>query len=245
MRNLVIILIVGILLLAGCSSGKNPIMPDGQSGIPGSIDNIPVMGLTMSDDGSFNALGMMGAYELRIDPVNVTAELVSKRSPSLGESMIVSGIKFFTMVPCHDCLKVNSVALTADGYLALTFGVKHPFEAGDPSKPPSGKNRLDLDIFDLALVIKPLGATPKHFALIGADAYTGILVNNAGYTVELLNVVSDPAALPYALAIDDSKSASNTFNKFAMGADAAFDVNFDPAGITSLNFDLYLTMGYG
>jgi hypothetical protein len=188
----------------------------------------------------------MGAYEISIDAVNATAELVSKRLPSLGESWTVSGIGFFTIAPCSNCLRIESISLTVENYLQLKFKINHPFPKGNPANPPSAKNRLDLDIFDLAMVIVPQGATATNYAQTGADIYSGILVNNPGYTTELKNVVGDGAAMPYVLVKDDSISATATWNRFSMGTvNSFFDVFFDTNTMASLNFDAYLTMGYG
>lgn len=239
-------LFVVFVLYVGCSGRAIPTLPSNDLDKSNdSIDNIPVVGLSLSEDGTFDAVGMLGAYELRLDPSNTSAELISKRIPSIGESWIVNGISFFTISPCTSCLKVKSIALTSDSLLALTFAISHPFEPGDPLQPPTGKNRLDLDIFDLALVVRPLGVSTTMYPLIGKSAYVGVLANNAGYTVELANVLNDFAAMPYALVVDDNASGQNTFNKFAMGADAVFDVFFNLEGLTSFNFDLFLTMGYG
>ena len=250
MRILIIFLIGWMFIFVGCSGGGNPTTPDGQSKVssntPGSIDNLPIIGLTANDDGSFNALGLMGAYELRLNPVSTSAELVSKRFPSsLGQSWIVNGKTFFSISPCTTCLKIKSVALKTDNSLTLTFGISHPFQPGDPLKPITGRNRLDLDIFDVALVVRPLETTPATYPLLGTSAYSGILLNNAGYTVELKNVIDDPAAMPYALVIDDSTGSTSTFNEFPMGMTSTFTVDFDLSTTAYLNFDLYLTMGYG
>jgi len=247
MRKIFFALVL-IIILTGCSGGGNaPVTPsnDKPANPVGSLDSVPIIAGTMNEDGSFNALGLMGAYEMTIDPAKAGAELVSKRLPTLGQSWIVSGIGFFTIAPCSDCLQISSIALTTENYLQLTFKIKHPFQKGDPLKPPSAVNRLDLDVFDVALVIQPVGTTPVNYALTGAKIYSGILANNAGYTKELADVTDDNAALPYALVIDNSLGGTSTWNKFAMGADSFFDVFFNLNTMTAFGFDMYLTMGYG
>ena len=248
MRCLQVLVILAALVVIGCSGGRNPVTPvsDQHSvSTPGASDAIPVIGLEITKDGSFNALGLMGAYELSINPQTTTAELTSKRLSSLGESWIVSGMDYFTVAPCHDCLRIASVSMLADGNLALNFLLKHPFAPGDPSLPPTGKNRLDLDLFDVTLVVVPTGMTPTNYSIMGAKAYTGFLANNAGYTTELGGLLTDKAAMPYVLVKDDSLGTTSTFNEFAMGASANFDVIFNAAAMTSFNFDMYLTFGYG
>ena len=248
MRIFCVLIMVSAFLFTGCSGGVNPISPmsrEKSNSTNEMLDDIPIIAMESSEDGSFNAIGMMGAYELDIDTTDLTADLVSKRISSLGESWIVSGIGFFTVSPCADCLKVDKIALTADNNLQLTFAISHPFDPGVTTKPPNWLNRLDLDVFDVALVIVPVGATATNYPLTGAKTYTGILTNNAGYTTELANVVRDTAAMPYALVMDDNAVGANTYNEFPMGADAAFDVFFDITHMTSVTFNMYLTMGYG
>ena len=238
MRFLYILLITS-LLIAGCSGGSAPTVPPQKSD---TIDQLPVIGLSGSAD-NFNAIGIMGAYDLSIDRSKSTAELTAKRTTDIGESYIVNGISYFTISPCTNCLKIKSVSLTNEGFIKLTFYIRHPFRPGDPLKPPSGLNRLDLDIFDVALMIHPVTTTAQVYNLTGESAYTGIVTGNSGYSTELTNVIDDNAALPYILAMDDSISGTSTYNKFAMGAEAVFDVIFTVNQNT--NFDLYLTFGYG
>ena len=217
MRYLVsVVVLVTFLLILGCSGGNNsPVAPSSYetASMPtGSIDTLPIIAPSVNSDGSFNALGLLGAYELRIDKKDMSAELVSQRLPSLGQSYLVSGIGYFTIAPCHDCLRIIGVGLSTEGYLQLTFQMKHPFAAGNPTLPPTGINRLDLDLFDPALVVVPIGGTKTTYSLTAADAYTGILENNAGYTKELANLLTDTAAMPFALVVDNSTGATSTFN---------------------------------
>jgi len=248
MRRILMVLFLTVLAIAGCSGGGNPVttVSDERAMTPnGSVNSLPIIDVATYEDGSFNALGVMGAYELIINPATMTADLVSKRMPSLGQSWTVSGMAFFAVAPCSDCLKLDSIALTVENYLQIHFAISHPFDKGSSGLPPSAKNRLDLDVFDLAAVIAPVGATPVNYALMGTKAYTGILAKNAGLTTELKNVTTDPAAMPYVLVVDDNAAAKDTWNKFAMGTDSFFDIYFNLNTVTTLTYDMYLTMGYG
>ncbi|MCD6216629.1 hypothetical protein J7L05_02075, partial [bacterium] len=159
-----LLLFVLVLALAGCSSGSNnPLTSQGDQ-TAGSIDNLPIIGASIFEDGSFNAIGMLGAYEMSINPANNTAELVAKRTSAIGESYVVSGIGFFTVSPCPSCLKLKGISLTPDGNAELTFSISHPFEKGDILKPPTAINRLDLDVFDLAMVIAPQEAVASTYS---------------------------------------------------------------------------------
>ena len=235
----VILLIVFTFFLVsviGCSSHS---MDNTYPNMPGALSNITDLSSQslIALDGD-NAIGMIGAYELSISP-DMKYELTPLRPGSLGESYIVSGEAYFRISPCSDCLKVKSVALNSDGNIVLGLLIKHPFAKGDVSQPPSARNRLDLDIFDLALIAAPVTGTQVSFPLTGAVTYSSILVNADGYTCELSNVISDPSALPYKICYE---SQSN--NRFAMGTDyQPFDLVLKTG--STFKFTLYLTMGYG
>jgi hypothetical protein len=243
----ILLLIVVTFALIGCSSGANTPLTPQENSSTDAMETIPVFGMSLHEDGSFNALGMLGAYELTINPEDATAELVAMRTSAIGENYIVSGISFFTIAPCPTCLKLTAIALDLDGNAILTFSIVHPFPEGITSEPPSAVNRLDLDVFDLAMVIAPSEATAITYALTGIGAYPGFCIDSDGYTTELANVIKNTNAIPYFLAVDDSVDEDPpvaTYNKFAMGYDTTFDVGFNlSSGI--LSFDMYLTMGYG
>jgi len=109
-------------MILGCSGGGNPTAPEKPLG---TLDGAPIIGLTEAGDG-FNALGVLGAYELIVNSEKMTAELISKRVLTIGESYIVSGIAFFTITPCVDCLKIVGFNLDM-GNIALKFSISHPF----------------------------------------------------------------------------------------------------------------------
>lgn len=241
-RSLVFVSLVLLLAVVfGCSGGNSPVAPNQQTG---SLDNAPIIGLSETEN-AFDAVGLLGAYELTIDPANMTAEINSKRISAIGEDYLVSGKGFFTVTPCSDCLKLVGITITPDGNGQLIFSIRHPFAPGNPANPPSAINRLDLDVFDLAMVVAPKEANKSNFPLTAKDVYSGLTYGQDGYTTELANVITgESAALPFFLVIDDSVSGTGTWNKFGMGATANFDVGFSlTAGV--LKFDTYLTMGYG
>jgi hypothetical protein len=240
-RPLFLIAFIAIFALVMGCSGNAPVTPENTGA---NTDMIPVVGLT-SADGVYSMVGMMGGYELNLDTNNMTADLVPMRNVAIGESYIVSGLGFFTQVPCATCLKVTGVDFETDvtgTFIKVGFNADHPFDPGVGTQPPSARNRLDLDVFDLALVIVPLDATADSYSLTDADAYATICAKADGYTTELSEVTTDTAACPYFLVVDDAEAETNTFNKFAMGAeDILFDVYFRDGG----PFNMYLTMGYG
>ncbi|MBU0899017.1 MAG: hypothetical protein KJ613_04345, partial [Nanoarchaeota archaeon] len=234
MKSLILTIIASlIIMIVGCVGGGNPI----NTGITKDVkiidlDNLPVIAYD-----SVSAIGMLGAYSLTLSP-DGDFELNSMRTSALGESYVVSGRHFFTGY-CRDCLRVNSVSLDDNENIVLNFAVKHPFEKGNPAELPSATNRLDLDVFDLALVIEPLDLTPITYTQINVDVYTDILYNADGYTLDLTGVVGKEIALPYKICYQNSEN-----NRFVMGTNfQSFDVIFNNRSI--FTFNLYLTMGYG
>lgn len=241
MRPLIISIMSIVIMLGGCSGINSPLISDD--------DLSPVKGEEFSaitgSDGYPSSVGLMGVYDLSIDPETQTADLVSKRDLSIGEDYLVSGIGFFQMTPCADCLKIKGISVIGEG-IRLIFEIKHPFMPGDISKPPSASNRRDLNVFDLAMIVVPTGITPASYPVTGIGIYRDTLANADGYTTELKNAAYNNAtAMPYVLVIDESDTVSHTWNKFAMGSRAEFDVDFILTTGTPLKFTLYLTMGYG
>jgi len=198
----VILLIICFSFSVGCSGGKSPLEPVINPEF-NSFKDIPLVELSESNN-TADAPGLMGIYEFSLDTNSMIAELTSARMSSIGESYIVNGISYFTIAPCPDCLKVNSLSMTGEGFIQITFGIRHPFKPGEPLKPPTAVNRLDLDIFDVAMVTHPTNKTPQTYNLTEISAYSNVITANAGYTTELANVIGDQAALPFVLVIDDS-----------------------------------------
>ncbi|MBU1023258.1 hypothetical protein KKB99_03125 [bacterium] len=230
-------IIVILIILVGCSSGsKISITPGLPADFPqnDSSASLPLIAF----DGT-SAIGLFGAYNLVIAPDGTQAEIVPMRGASEGESYIVSGEAFFTMSPCSDCLKISNIALDSNNNIVLGMKIKHPFEKGDTLKPPSAINRLDLDIFDPALLVYPLDSTAVTYNLTGTDTYPGLLLNADGYSNELSEVIQSSSALPYKICVESENN-----NRLEMGSDYQnFELVLAPGAGTV--FDLYLTMGYG
>jgi hypothetical protein len=227
--HIFLVLLFIIPLCWGCSkSNTNP--------IAGSFLDEPAM---ISSSELDSSIGLFGAYNLTIAPDGRNVELTPMRLSSIGESYIVSGLNFFTVCPCPDCLNLFSFEFEPP-YVKVTFDISHPFKPGNTSEPPTAMNRLDLDVFDLAMVIVPTQAVADTYSI--GHAYTNVCGNQHGYTTELNSISGDSAACPYFLVIDNSETGSSTYNEFAMGTkNVLFDTWFANIG----RFDLYLTMGYG
>ena len=231
-----LIVLAIVILIAGCSSitDSNPTEGPLNQTTENSLSPIPIIGQSID-----TATGLLGAYTLALSNDGLSADLVPVRSSALGESFIVSGMGFFTMTPCTDCLKIKNISLNTSGNVVLGFVIKHPFPMGNEIKPPNARNRKDLDIFDVALLVKPADVTSVFYSKIKAGVYTGILANADGYTTELGSLLQDDSAIPFKICYEDANN-----NRFVMGIDyQPFQVEFIPG--SGLVFDLYLTMGYG
>jgi hypothetical protein len=222
-----------LVLLCGCSSGENPVAPDDE-----------YEASALSDAGSvFQSLGILGVYELNLNPDGMTADLTPVRSSSIGEGYIVSGEAFFTMWPCTDCLTLAEIETTPEGYIKLIFQIHHPFFKGNPYDPPTAMNRLDLDIFDLAMIVVPSSTDTQVFQQTGVEVFPSLCAYTDGHTNELGELTGDTNPCPYFLVVDNSETGTEDYNIFEMGSRYyEFDTYF--TGLAS-RFSLYLTMGYG
>ncbi|MBU1024308.1 hypothetical protein KKB99_08515, partial [bacterium] len=234
-------LLITVIFICACSDSKNPVPTEITSG---SLDTLPIIGLT-DMNGVTTATGILGAYDLTIDPTEMTAELVGHRINSIGEGYIVGGISFFTVSPCFTCLRLTGLDFSGE-YLVLKFLLDHPFAAGNTEEPPSAINRLDLDVFDIALLFKPTNTTAVNFNAIGVSGYVDVLAKPDGCTREFSAVIFDSATIPYTLVVDESGVSSHTYNRLGMGESVAFDVEFPVAqGGPKVFFEIFLTMAYG
>jgi hypothetical protein len=243
-----IILAMLFFLGTGCSSGgPGQILPDENYPIE-TQDLDPGSPMPFAFDG-YSAMGLLGAYELTISWDDATAELTPIRKSAIGESWIINGLTYFNYSPCINCLEISGVTMLENGNLVIVYDIVHPFELGNPANPITGRNRWDLDIFDVALVIEPKSAIPTEFTSIGADVYDDEILDASGYTSELSYLLDDPdnppgstydyPILPYVIVNEDENN-----NRFAMGQEEAFIVTYNEHTGDRF-YKLYLTFGYG
>lgn len=255
--RIVFLLVVMSILMVSCSGGGNPLTPpvddqkDIASGMPEvgygqvpiserTFDGLPSDMIAGLDD-TFQSTGILGGFDLIVYD-DLSSELVPMRRAFLGESYVVSGANFFTVRPCSDCLMIKSIELTPDGRIRVLFSVSHPFEKGNKSEPPTAKNRLDLDLFDLSLVFVPYSASFKNFTKTNVNVYNTLCEGMDGFTTELSELTHNPNPCPYYLVVDDTDTSESTYNKFEMGTkDKELEVFITGTG----RFNLFLTMGYG
>jgi hypothetical protein len=223
-----------IIVIAGCSGFRNPVNTDPIPEMPSVADTSEIQ----------SGIGIFGAYTMTVNPSTLEYELTPLRQNTIGESFIVDGASFFTTYPCTRCFYVSGISGDSTG-LKLEFYIEHPMYPGNPGNPPSGLNRLDLDVFDPAIVVWPFLPAAQHYDLLNVDVMTDFCLNPSGYTSEFSDIyLSSEIAAPYFLVVDDSISGTPTWNKFAMGDYKYTTISFKSSPWI-LSFNLYLTMGYG
>ena len=175
------------LFILGCSSGSDS--PVSNLDTSTEIDKVDSLPLWVSDsytDGSPNwGMGMLGLFEISIDSEKEKADITSLRSGALTDVLEVIDItNFMTLAPCVDCVSIKSIGFDANNNVILTIGIKHPFPAGNPADPITGKNRADLHIFNVEGIVvsnvlgsffDTLDELIPGFRLLNADGYTGYL----------------------------------------------------------------------
>jgi hypothetical protein len=172
------------LISNGCShGGSSPTEPaslQDQTELSQEIDSFPVAITGNLSDSGMTGTGVLGAFEVNIDPANMTGEITPFRiSSAIKDSFIVDITNFLSIAPCKDCLKLIAVALGADQNIECTFTIRHPFKPGNLGNPPSASNRLDLHIFDVfGIVHFPGNTTSIGTKLIASDK----IINPDGYT---------------------------------------------------------------
>jgi len=222
-RTNVFLTLLFITALFGCSSSNNSIIP-GMTPGSGSLDSsgydsLPVFISDLDAQGNpADGYGILGLFELVFSDEN--ASLVPLRKSALEDVLEAVDItNFLSLAPCTDCVKIASVELDPDGNAVVSIGIKHPFGAGDPLKPISGRNRADLHVFNVEGIVisnaagisfPGIGATTAGLYLKNADGLTGYL----DASLERI-FATDATVHPYILHFDDYSAG-----------------NFDPESLT-------------
>lgn len=200
-----------LLLTIGCSSG-NPVEPKIIVTPDGQDNPLPLFISEGSVDGRSIGRGLLGAFDLIIDPAGQSAELVTLRSGNReGDSFLIHLTPYFTVSPCKDCLSVGGVTINSDNQLVVTFKVTHPFSPANIAFPPSAKNRDDLRLFDVKLIAILEG--PSTFSRLGITLQPGLIANADGYTqmedpiIDFSNDL-DTNAFPYIILGEDPSNGN-------------------------------------
>jgi hypothetical protein len=231
-RFLSLILLCSVAVAFGCSSQLNtPTLP-GTDSINSltTTGSIPAGVSDFSSDGAALAgMGTLGFFSLNINPAELTAELVPLRNSALEDVLeIVDITNFMTMSPCYDCVKLQSISVDMDGNLILSIGIRHPFPAGNPIAPITGRNRGDLHVFNIEGYIISDGTTPVVFSNLGETMGDFNFLNPDGYSAYMDGswdgIFPTTATIhPYILHFDDY-----TAGNFDPGNPMGFESVTDP-----------------
>ncbi len=230
MRYLFFVTIALSLLVCGCSSNSSDSLQNPLTPAFLESESMPVGVCDRFSDGSPAAgFGVMGVYNLALNPEKMSAELTSLRTGALTDTLEVVDItNFLSMAPCTDCAKIKSVSLDADGNLVVSVGLKHPFAAGDLLKPITGRNRGDLHVFNVEGIIAAQDASTVVFPALGNSIASVKLLNASGYSPYLDDVLdtevfeTDADIHPYILHFDDY-TAGNFLPENPMGFESVTD----------------------
>ena len=172
--------------------------------------------------------GILGLFQAHIELDKGIVNFEPMRSSALTDVIeSVDLTNFLTLFPCTNCAKLNSVGLDSDSHVVVEIGIKHPFPAGDPFKPITGRNRADLHVFNVEgiIVTSSPGITfpginqkISGVKLVNADGYSG-------YLDPVLDLIypTDATLHPYITHFDDY-SAGN----FSPGYQTGFISVVDP-----------------
>lgn len=220
------------MFLFGCSSGTPAIPADENS----NIDNFKAPVLVSEWDSSGKprgGMGLLGAFILNIDTNELSCEISPIRSANLIDSLEVIDItNFLEIVPCRDCVRIGSIGIDSDNHLILSIGIKHPFPKGNPLEPLSGRNRIDLHVFNVEglFALTEPSLPIKHFINLDVEIAQKGLLNASGYSTyldEYLETIVETQANahPYMLHFRDY-----TQGNFSGFSDTGFLDVYNPTG---------------
>ncbi len=225
-----LLVIISLILVIGCSGGSNPVAPigalDSQSV---SYNSFPVGVSDLDADGNpLAGYGALGLFEIHLDCESLTGDIQSLRKASLPDVLEVVDItNFLQVAPCTDCARIGAISADTDGNIVLSMGIKHPFDAGNPMEPISGKNRGDLHIFNVEGLVVVDSDVTVDFAGIKEQVADFDMINADGYSPYLddaLDGIYPTTATihPYKLHFDDY-SAGNFDGGNLMGFESVTD----------------------
>ncbi|MCD6218258.1 hypothetical protein J7L05_10450 [bacterium] len=247
-----IITILFMAFLASCSGGSS-VAPDATGNDPAyDFDTFPILATSELNGPGSNAYGILGAYEIDIDVKNLTGEVTGLRSNTgIGDFFIVDITDFLLISPCVDCLIIDEINIDEDGYVVVTFGLKHPYDLPQPHF-PEYLNRKDLHVFDVQGVVfmnPPDGSEttrirefPATRSDIDGKPHTSdktIKIDSGGFLVDAYgyNTTLDEV-------IDDIYPTDFNTHPFKMFFEYPFEGNFDPNSTTTGFLSVNSARGY-
>jgi len=260
--------LIFFLAIIGCSgAGLNPLSP--QKPVDNQTSNQMPYVISSADNLSTTAEGVLGLYQGFIDLKNMSAELTPLRIEASGktDSTEIDITAFLTQLPCKNCAKITGMAMDSNGNPILRIGIKHPFQPGDPTKPPTGINRLDLHLFTIrGFIISDGNQDPRifegstmtlgGFQLDSADGYSGEF--DSFWDTYFMTTAN---LHPYVLHFDNygignfDPTSPNGFTdvknpegNLVMKMGSEYDVQsytFEVSGANTFNFLFSITASYG
>ncbi len=221
-----------LLLLMSCSTSA-PTVPSDL--ICDSSDyNSPILISNRDMNGNpTDGIGMLGAFFLNVETDPLSCELVPVRNASITDSLEVIDItNFLSLAPCKDCITIRNIGFNEDGQIVMSIGIKHPFDIGTLMEPISGKNRIDLHVFNIEGIFILKGGTSGTIEFADNKIVKlGGLANPSGFTPYLApylyNIMPTIANLhPYILHFN-AYHAGNYMPGFF---DSGFSDVFHPSG---------------
>jgi hypothetical protein len=191
-------LFFAFLLIVSCSGSGNPVLPV-KSDDPDGISAIDVSKSTIKVDDR----GVFGAWKIKIDAQNLTAEIIpSRNAQAIGNIFDSDLSQFLLHSPCSNCLRISKIFFDNnwDEYpyyfknrIYITFQMRHPF--GNITTRP------DLHGFDVRLIlIGGRSTTPSYNSMSimrpGGTTESVIMdrefvMNPDGYTPHYDELVTD------------------------------------------------------
>jgi len=247
--------VLTLIMLVGCSSGGGVTSPSS------------IMGKTpMNPEDIQSGVIPIAVFDLIISSDLSQAEIVPSRDADVyGDSWFSVLTNFFKVSPCRDCLTIKGVSIDSDNNVVLSIYARHPFKKGDPSQPPTAKNRDDIRVFDTKLIVVTKDDAGPSFDDFGARLSSSIVANADGYTdmidpvYDLLNKKDDNTH-PYIILFENPNegnvdpSSATGFTDLA-NASGHNVMNQDTESLNDLvlkiqsgkthQFKLYLTANYG
>jgi hypothetical protein len=265
--HIFLLIFVFTVIISSCSSGASPVLPGDeklpQDNISATTEGSDVLYVAGSS-GSL-AYKAFGIYNVTIDPVALTGEIIPSRNASaIGDTFDADLTQFLTHTPCLNCLQIDGIQLLAGNQVRVGFKVKHPFS--DPAKRP------DLHGFDVRGIVLADGGYNfpgimvqlNETDTIAAKANVSLMANPDGFTHHFDELAADENYFDpprnYDANINPYKRyfTNGTQGTFDFAAPAGYNVmpcgsdwetqnyifNLQPGG-TTLDFGFVVDCAYG
>jgi hypothetical protein len=228
MRNLLSLLTILMFcgIIGACSNNGNPMTPSNPDQLPGNIPSGETVSPANPQETAVDTRGIFGAWQVHIDPVSMTAEILpSRNAKAIGLIVDADLSQFLTVSPCADCLQISRISIDDYNKLQMDVHLKHPFTNAAARPDLHGfdvRAIFIIDQFDQMTdsdikVMRPSG-TEEDAAIQYAGAS---LLNADGYTSHYDELVTDSR---YFIGGTDVPGNLNPFLRFFEDySDGAFD----------------------